>query len=52
MSFIDGFQEQVWKDKYQYKNENYEEFCENPKKFYDEFTFETRSTAGTPLKSK
>ena len=28
MSFIDEFQEQVWKDKYQYKNETYEEFCE------------------------
>jgi ribonucleoside-diphosphate reductase alpha chain len=25
--FIDEFQEQIWKDKYQYNNETFEEFC-------------------------
>lgn len=28
MPFIDNFQEKIWKDKYQYKDETYEGFCE------------------------
>jgi len=28
MPFIDDFQEKIWGDKYQYKNETYEGFCE------------------------
>jgi len=27
MPFIDSFQEKIWKDKYQYNNETYEDFC-------------------------
>ncbi len=28
MAFINDFQEKIWRDKYQYKDETYEEFCE------------------------
>ena len=28
MAFINEFQEKIWKDKYQYKDETYEQFCE------------------------
>jgi hypothetical protein len=28
MSFIDDFQEKIWKDKYQYSDETYEGFCD------------------------
>ena len=36
--FIDSFQEQIWKDKYQYDNETFEEFCKriSSNVFYDD----------------
>ena len=28
MTFVDSFQKEIWENKYKYKNETYEGFCE------------------------